>query len=61
LLPLNTNIIATTSQTERDWWRGVAHGVLNVPVPEIVLNEAGVRALVGEGKTAGMVMWSVCS
>ena len=34
--------------------RGVAHGVLNVPVPQIVLNEPGVRALVGEGKAAGM-------
>ncbi len=33
---------------------GVAHGVLNVAVPEIVLNEAGVCALVGESKTTGM-------
>ena len=33
---------------------GVAHGVLNVPVPQIVLNEADVCALVGEGKAAGM-------
>ena len=33
---------------------GVANGVLNVAVPEIVLNEAGVCALVGEGKSAGM-------
>jgi hypothetical protein len=29
---------------------GVAHGVLNVAVPEIILNEAGVCALVGESK-----------
>jgi hypothetical protein len=28
--------------------------VLNVAVPEIVLNEAGIRALVGEIKAAGM-------
>jgi hypothetical protein len=28
--------------------------VLNVAVPEIVLNEPGVCALVGEGKAAGM-------
>ena len=33
---------------------GVAHGVLNVAVPEIVLDQPGVRALVGESKTAGM-------
>jgi hypothetical protein len=30
------------------------HRVLNVAVPEIVLNEAGIRALVGEGKAACM-------
>ena len=33
---------------------GVANGVVNVAVPQEVLNEAGVRALVGESKTAGM-------
>jgi hypothetical protein len=33
---------------------GVTDGVLNVVVPEIVLDQAGVRALVGESKAAGM-------
>jgi hypothetical protein len=33
---------------------GVANGVLNVAVPEIVLNQAGVSTLVGESNTAGM-------
>lgn len=33
---------------------GIAHGVLNVAVPEIVLDEPGVCALVCEGKIAGM-------
>ncbi len=33
---------------------GVAHSVLNVPVPEIVLTKARVRALVSESKAAGM-------
>jgi hypothetical protein len=28
--------------------------VLNVAVPQLVLNQAGVRTLVGESKTAGM-------
>lgn len=33
---------------------GVADGVLNVAVPEVVLNEPNVCALVGAGKAAGM-------
>ncbi len=33
---------------------GVADGVLNVAVSQIVLNEAGVCAQVGETKAAGM-------
>ena len=33
---------------------GVTHGVLNIAVPEIVLNETCVRALIGESKAAGM-------
>jgi hypothetical protein len=32
----------------------VANGVLNVAMPEIILNEAGVCPLVGEGKAAGV-------
>ncbi len=32
----------------------VANGVLNVAVPEIVLNKPGVSTLVGEGKAAGV-------
>jgi len=28
--------------------------VLNVAVPEVVLNQSGVRALIGEGNAAGM-------
>jgi hypothetical protein len=36
------------------WVSGcVAKSVLNVAVPDIVLNEFGVCALVGEGKAAG--------
>ena len=34
--------------------RGVAHGVLDVAVPEIVLDEPGVGSLVGQGIAAGM-------
>jgi len=33
---------------------GVANGVLNVAVPEIVLDQASVRTVVGEGKAVGM-------
>jgi hypothetical protein len=33
---------------------GVAHDELNVAVPEIGLNEARVRALIGENKAASM-------
>ena len=33
---------------------GVANGVLNVAVPEIALNQAGVRTLIGKSKGAGM-------
>ena len=34
--------------------RRVNDGVLNVPVPQIVLDQAGVGPLVGQGKPAGM-------
>jgi len=33
---------------------GVPDSVLNVPVVEIILNEPGVRALVGKSEAAGM-------
>ena len=33
---------------------GVPDGVLNIPVPQIVLNQPRIRALVGQGKAAGM-------
>lgn len=33
---------------------GIADGVLNVAVPEVVLNEPRIRALIGEGEAAGM-------
>jgi hypothetical protein len=33
---------------------GVAHGVLNLAVPEIVLNQASVLTLIGKSKVAGM-------
>jgi len=33
---------------------GVADGVLNVAVSQIVLNEPGIRALIGQGEAAGM-------
>ena len=34
--------------------RRVAHGMLNIPVPQVVLNEPRIRALVGEGEAAGV-------
>ena len=34
--------------------RGIAHGVLYVPVAEVVLNQARVRALVGQGEAASV-------
>ena len=34
--------------------RGVAHGVLNIPVSEVILNQARVRALIGQSEAAGM-------
>jgi hypothetical protein len=33
---------------------GIAHGMLDIPVPQIVLNQPGIRTLVGQRKTAGM-------
>ena len=33
---------------------GIEHGMLNFAMSEIVLNEPGFSALVGEGKAAGM-------
>jgi hypothetical protein len=33
---------------------GVAHNVLNVAVPKVVLDQPGVRALIDESKAAGM-------
>jgi len=34
--------------------RGVTGGVLNVAVAEIILNEPGIRPVVGQGEAAGM-------
>ncbi len=36
---------------------GIANGVLNVAVPEIDLNEAGISSLVGKSKAAGMTQY----
>jgi hypothetical protein len=33
---------------------GVPDGMLNVPMPEIILNQPGICALVGEGEAAGI-------
>ena len=33
---------------------GIADGVLNVPVPQVILNQARVCALIGKGKAAGV-------
>ena len=46
-------LTATTSQTVPDWWR-CTYGMLNIPMPQIVLNQPRIRALVGQGKAAGM-------
>ena len=51
-LPLRVSVTATTSRTVRGWWR-CSERVLNLAVPEIVLNQAGVSTLIGEGKAAG--------
>ena len=34
--------------------RRILHRMLNIPMPQIVLNEPGVRALVGEGVATGV-------